>query len=159
MKRIGQDRLELALLALIAVICTGLSILQYRWTGEFSRAERERLRTGLSEQASRLARAFEDDLRRNCRALVPEERTMQEAGFLEAHRSRYTAWAAAHDDGFFSRVAVAAPEEGILKLCSLKRGGEMRPMEWPESWLTLRKAMTRRLQGTASRPAFRWIPR
>ena len=68
--RIGQKRLELALLSLIAVVCMGLAILQYRWTGEVSRAERARLSAGLTEQVGRLTRAFDDELRQNCRAIL-----------------------------------------------------------------------------------------
>ncbi len=72
MKRIGQNRLEWALLGLIALACAGLSFLQYQWTGELSRAERTRLRAALNDQAGRLIRAFDDELRENCRALLPD---------------------------------------------------------------------------------------
>ena len=53
MKRIHQPRLEWALLAIIAVVCAVLSFLQYRWTGEVSRAERARLRASLIEQVNK----------------------------------------------------------------------------------------------------------
>lgn len=59
-------------MGLIALLCAGLSILQYRWTGDVSRAERARLGSGLSQQAGRLAQAFDEELRENCRTLLPE---------------------------------------------------------------------------------------
>ena len=46
-KHLHQNRLEWALLGVIAIVCAVLSFLQYRWTGEVSRAERARLRSGL----------------------------------------------------------------------------------------------------------------
>ena len=63
MRGIRQNRLEWAMVGLIAAVCAALSILQYRWTGEVSRAERARLSSGLNEQMGRLARAFDDELR------------------------------------------------------------------------------------------------
>jgi hypothetical protein len=57
-KRIGQTRIEWALLGVIAVVCAVLSFLQYRWTGELSRAEPALLRAGLNEQLPRLVQAF-----------------------------------------------------------------------------------------------------
>lgn len=95
-KRIGQNRLEWALLGLIALACAGLSLLRHQWTGEVSRAERTRLRSALNDQAGRLVRAFDDELRQNCRALLPEAAEIREEGVREAHTSRYRQWASSH---------------------------------------------------------------
>ncbi len=40
---------EWGFLALLALLCAGLTWLQFRWTGEISRAEAERLRGGVRE--------------------------------------------------------------------------------------------------------------
>ncbi|MDQ6758769.1 MAG: hypothetical protein M3Z32_02745, partial [Acidobacteriota bacterium] len=115
MKRIRQNRLEWALVGLIALACAGLSILQYRWTGEVSRAERDRLRSGLNEQAGRLAQAFDDELRESCRAVIPAAADLRDKGIPEAHRSRYQGWAASHDASVFARIGIAVPEADTLR--------------------------------------------
>ena len=153
MKGIGQNRLELALLGLIAVVCLGLSILQHRWTGEVSRAERARLRSGLEDQAGRLTRAFDDELRESCRALIPDATDIREQGVLEAHRSRYERWASSHERGLFTRIGIAVPQQGNLALYGISsEGGAITPIEWPPEWETLRAAMTRRMHGEGPPP-------
>ncbi len=153
MKRIGQNRLEWALLGLIALACAGLSFLQYQWTGELSRAERTRLRAALDDQAGRLIRAFDDELRENCRSLLPDATEIREEGAREAHTSRYRQWASSHDRALLSRIGVAVPEHGALLLYGIDFDGRMNPMPWPLEWETLRAAMTRRVQGEGPPPA------
>jgi hypothetical protein len=111
-KRIGQARIEWALLGVIAVVCAVLSFLQYRWTGELSRAEPALLRAGLNEQLPRLARAFNEELRDNCTLLLPGAKEIREQGAAEAHRIRYQQWASAHERSLFTRIGIAAPEQG-----------------------------------------------
>lgn len=132
-------------MGLIAVLCAGLSIFSTEWTGEFSRAERARLSSGLNEQAGRLARAFDDELNQSFRALVPDRTEIRAEGMLEAHRSRYEQWASAHDASLFSRVAVVVPEQGRLTLHAIHSAGRMVSMEWPPSWQPLREAMIARM--------------
>ena len=153
-KRIGQNRLELALLGLIAVVCAGLSILQYRWTGELSRAERARLRSGLDEQVGHLARAFDDEIRESCAALVPDEAEIRGKGIQEAHRSPPT------KNGLRRMIEPCLrglewrrPEHGTLKLYGVDGEGRMSPMEWPANWETLRAAMSARMQGGGPPPS------
>ena len=40
----------------------------------------ERPRSGLNEQVSRLARAFDDELHESCMALIPDAAEMREVG-------------------------------------------------------------------------------
>jgi signal transduction histidine kinase len=152
-KRIRQNRLEWALLGLIAVVCAGLSILQYRWTSEVGRAERARLSSGLNEQAGRLARAFEDELRESCRAMVPDATDIREEGTLQAHRSRYQQWASSRERNLFLRIGIALPENGQLRLYGIDGEGRIAPIQWPPAWESLRDAMTSRMQGTGPPPS------
>ena len=152
MKRISQNRLELALLGLIAVVCSGLSILQYRWTGEVSRAERARLESGLNEQVLRLARAFDDEISESCRALMPDASELGSERTREAHQSHYKEWASSHERRLFERIGIAAPEGGTLRLYGFDAEGRMTPMEWPANWETLRAGMTARMQGPGPPP-------
>jgi len=153
MKQIGQNRLELALLGLIAVACTGLSLLQYRWTGEVSRAEQTRLRSGLNEQVSRLVRTFDDEVRENCRSLLPAAAEIRDKGIAEAHRSRHEQWVSSHEKSIFARIGIAVPERGTLRLYNLDSEGRMVPMEWPRDWETLRASIAARVQGIGPPPS------
>src|SRR4051794_19009590 len=145
-----QTRIEWTLLAVIAVVCAVLSFLQYRWTGELSRAEPVRLRAGLNEQVRRLAQTFDEEIRESCTMLLPDAEDLREQGAVEAHRIRYERWAASHDRSLL-RIGIAIPERGTLVLYGMGGDGRMAPMEWPAHWAMLREAMTDRMKG-AGRP-------
>jgi signal transduction histidine kinase len=144
---------EWALLGVIAVSCAGLSYLQYRWTDEASLAEKTALRAGLREQAQRLARAFDDELRQSCAALLPEAREIRELGRDASHRGRYQRWASRYDTGLFARIAIAAPENGSLRLYRFERAGELASIEWPAEWDGFRQAMIARMRGSGRPPS------
>ena len=151
-KRIGQTRIEWALLGVIAAVCGLLSFLQYRWTGELSRAEPALLRSGLNDELRRLSQAFNEEIREDCAPLLPDARELREAGSAEAHRVRYEQWAASHDPSLFARIGVAVPEQGVLRLYSINGEGRIAPMEWPSKWNELREAMTARSKGVGRPP-------
>ncbi len=152
MKRIRQARIEWALLGVIAVVCAVLSFLQYRWTGELSRAEPALLRAGLNEQVPRLAQAFNEELRDSWTMLLPDAKEIREHGTVEAHRIRYQQWASSHDRSLFTRIGIAAPEQGTLKLYGIDGEGRIAPMEWPPNWRALGDAMTARMKGVGRPP-------
>jgi signal transduction histidine kinase len=152
-KTIPQRRLEFGLLAVLAIVCTTMSILQYQWMGELSRAERARLRSGLNEQVLRLVRAFDEGISDSCTALLPNAAEVREEGFEKAHTSRYQEWAASHDAALFSRIGIAAPQDGQLKLYGFDRQGRIGSTEWPAEWKTLRAQMTARMNGTGPAPS------
>ena len=149
----GQARLEWALLGVIALVCAGLSFLQYRWTGQLSRDELGRLRAGLIEQVDRLARAFDDEIRQSCAALLPYANELREPGREEAHRIRYQQWATSHDRGLFGRIGVVVPEQAALTLYRLDGDGRIAPMEWPSEWQNLRAQMAARIKGGGRPPS------
>jgi signal transduction histidine kinase len=151
-KRIGQTRIEWALLALIALVCAVLSFLQYRWTGELARAEPALVRAGLNDQLRRLSQAFNNDIRENCTTLLPNAQEIRDAGAAEAVRNRYEQWIPSHDRNLFLRIAMATPERGEMILYGLDRTGDVDPMEWPTDWNDLRSAMTGRLEGLGRPP-------
>jgi signal transduction histidine kinase len=151
-KRVGQTRIEWALLAVIAFVCAVLSFLQYRWTGELSRAEPALLRASLNDQLRRLAQAFNNDIRDACLTLLPEPKEIAALGTIEAHKARYAQWVSSHDRSFFTRLAIAAPEKGKLSLFGIDSEGGIAPMEWPPDWEPLRSAMSSRLAGSGRPP-------
>ena len=152
MKRIGQTRIEWALLGVIAVVCAVLSFLQYRWTGELGRAEPALLRAGLNERLPRLVQAFNDEVRESCTLLLPDAKEVRERGTAEAHKARYGQWASSHNRSLFLRIGIAVPEQGTLRLYGIDDQGRIAPMEWPANWETLHQAMTGRMKGTGGPP-------
>jgi len=126
--------------------------LQYRWTGEVSRAERARLRSGLEEQVGRLVRAFDDEIRENCVVLMPEARELREEGEEKAHRLRYEQWRSAHPAALFAQIGIATPENGILKLYGFDTKGAIIPITWPANWETLHSEMAARLKNAGPPP-------
>jgi signal transduction histidine kinase len=152
-KRINQSRLEWALLAVIAVVCAVLSFLQYRWTGEVSRAERSRLRSGLDEEVGRFVRAFDDDIRENCTMLLPGDEELREEGAVRAHQLRYEQWKSAHRGELLARIGIVAPEHGILKLYGFDVQGRVTPMDWPPNWEILHAQMAARITDHGPFPA------
>ena len=148
----GQTRVEWALLGVIAVVCAVLSFLQYRWTGELSRAEPALLRAGLNEQVRRLVQAFNDEIRESCIAILPDAADLRREGMAEAHRTRYTQWTSSHDSSLFARMAVAAPEQGTMRLYMIDSTGRLAPADWPSAWQSLRESMTARVKGIGRPP-------
>ena len=152
MKRHGQTRIEWALLVLIGIVCAILSVLQYRWTGELTKAEPALLRAGLTEQLRRLGQAYNDELRENCRMLLPDSRELIESGTAEAVQNRYSQWSSSHDRNLFLRVAMATPSKGALLLYGTDRDGRVSPMEWPDDWDDLRTSMFARVKDAGRAP-------
>ena len=152
MKRIAPAAVEWALLGIIALVCAVLSILQYRWTGELSRAEPVFLRAGLNDQVRRLTQAFNEEIRENCVSLLPEASEILERGTLEAHRLRYEHWATSHDPNLFARIGIAVPESGALTLYLVDAPGKLATGAWPKNWGPFRAGMTARMNGVGRPP-------
>ena len=133
MKQMMRMRLEWALVAVLAFVCVGISIIQYRWSEELGRAERSRMRGGLENSARHIVRGFESDVRSASQALLPTAREIAGSGLAEAYRRRYLEWKSAPPaDQVFSRVAV---EEGGAGFHLIDASGGMQPAnrrQWEE---------------------------
>ena len=93
MDRKRQQALFSWLLAGVLVLLLGvLAVLQYRWIGEASQAERERLRSGLESSLRRLSRDFNTEITSACAALLPSFRQVEELGREGAYSARYARW-------------------------------------------------------------------
>jgi hypothetical protein len=143
-KRIGHTRMEWTLLAVIATVCAILSFLQYRWTGELSKAEPALVRAGLTDQLRRLSHAFNSEIRENCTMLLPSAEEVRETGTVKALRRRYEQWISTHDRSLFLRISMALQEKGELILYGIDAAGRIDPIEWPANWQDLRAAMVAR---------------
>ena len=146
--------LDWALLGLITLVCIVLSLLQWRWTGEFALAERVRLEAVLNEQTQHLAQAFDEELKAACVALLPSAAELLDAGTGSAHMSR---WHDAREEGgaaWFQHVAVAIPNEARTGVRLFRiDGAAWREESWPTGWQKLHDAMASRVRAEGGPPA------
>src|ERR1041384_8241426 len=87
-----QPWLPWASIALLAVLCGVLAILQYRWIGEIAGAERTRLRDALQAHLNNLSRALNDEVTIAANALVPSADSVDRLGRENAYSAQYVRW-------------------------------------------------------------------
>src|ERR1035438_1635112 len=104
--RLKQSYTEWGFVGLLAGFCAVLSVLQYHWTGQISRAEAEHLRTGINEQAQLFALAFDSELTKSCEALVPRDENLNYSNREAIHLQLFQQWKSGRPRPIFSRVAV-----------------------------------------------------
>jgi signal transduction histidine kinase len=132
----------------LLVLCIVLTVLQYRWTGDVSRAEAARLRAGLAEQVNSLANAFDVELARSCAALIPSRTELRETNCADAFAMRYREWRASNPRPIFRRVAVAVPTRNAVDLFAPdETTGKAALINWPVEWTPLREFVTRLVNG------------
>ena len=138
---------ETALIILLLAACSVLAFLQYRWTGEVSRAESDRLRASAAGRLEHLAGVFNDDIRRSVRDFVPSQEEVRRLGREQANAERLKQAAARMERPLFRRIAAAAPSaQGKLQLTEGRIGeGYFTQTDWPESpdWKNLKAELER----------------
>lgn len=149
-QRRAYDRwLPWLLIGILATSCTLLAYLQYRWTGELTRAETVSLQATLRAQTAQLATAFDTELLRTAAEYIPSARELERDGFEAAHQHRFRQAQSRSLRPLFRQIAIARPEGEELRFFSLDPAtGTPRPEPWPESWAPLRQhldAMRRRM--------------
>lgn len=134
-------------LGVLASVALALGILQYRWIGEISRAERQRLKSNLETSLSRVSRDFNAEVSAVCSRLMPatEGHTPSE----QEYAAQYERWKGTTSrSGMVQTIAVASPAAGSLTLRILDRArGMFTTAEWPREWLPLRERLISRLSG------------
>jgi signal transduction histidine kinase len=134
--------------ALMFVLCAGLTVLQYRWTGEIANAELIRLRGNLDEQSRALAHAFDAELSDNCEQLLPPRGEFNSRTVEVDLLGRFKSWKATNPRPMFSRIAVAVPAQNELQLSLLdQKSGQFIRTNWPGQWSALQENLTDKLSG------------
>ncbi len=125
-----------------------LGILQYRWIGEVSLAEHDRLRAGLQTSLQKLSQDFNSEIAAACAALLPAP-SDEEAETDEAYALRYARWReSTQHNGLFRRIALIRPEGETAVLRSLELDKAVFAAgEWPAEWSGLRDRIGARLSG------------
>jgi His Kinase A (phospho-acceptor) domain len=80
-----------ALVAVVLLLVPALAWLQYRWVGQVSEAERERMQRTLRTSAAQFATAFDGELSRAVVGLQLEGATLRDENWT-SYAQRYTSW-------------------------------------------------------------------
>jgi signal transduction histidine kinase len=117
-----------------------LGVLQYRWIGEVSRAERERLQATLRAALDGLGRDFDSEIAADCLALLPAGAGPGTEAPDAQVSARYLEWKRTTVHGrIFRRGAIAAAGEGSAYLHMLDlETGAFKEAAWPVEWEYLR---------------------
>ncbi len=133
----------------LAVLSACLGLMQYRWIGEVSRAERERLRASLQASLNRLSQDFNWELASACSALAPDDASRD--SIAAAREAEYAAkYLKARDTARHARmiksVSLAVPTGDSLILRTLDPAtGRFEAAEWPPAWLPVRSWFVEKL--------------
>jgi len=148
-----RNLIEWGFVVFLFVLCSILTTLQYRWTGEVSRAEAARLRAGLGEQAQALAREFDAELSEACAALKPARAELTATNREDALLARWRDGGATNARSIFRRIGVAVPSRGGVELLGLDEAStKVARTDWPADWSALREYVARMVNGGP--PAF-----
>ncbi len=143
------------LVALLGVLGLVMAVLQYRWTGELSRAEHDRLRDALQRSLARLSHDLDSDLTAAIIALQPTPTEIGRMGRESAYAARYGNWSAQNADSkLFHAIALAIPDGTRLELKRLDLSGRtFSQADWPAPWSSLREYLNSRLRGDRFAPS------
>ena len=76
----------------VVILTAVLGVLQYRWIGEVSLAERERLKAGLQASLHRLSQDFNTEITGLCAALLAGAPSGTESDREKAYAVNYSQW-------------------------------------------------------------------
>jgi signal transduction histidine kinase len=136
-----------ASVVLLVVLCAVVAVLQYRWIGEISEAERERLQEQLHTELNALHNSFSERIRDATTALQASTGEVERLGREEAYSARYRLWQRAGRP-LFQRIALAVPRNGSLEFESLDlASGQFARTPWPREWSRLQERLLSHLGG------------
>ena len=134
-------------IGLLAITCVVLALLQFRWIGEVSKAERQRLHEELTSKLNLLRRGFNEEIESAGAGLLPSTSQIDEVGREPAYAEQYKRWEASHER-LFRRIALAVPTDGSVELLLLDFDQKsFSKAEWPAEWAGLRERMLARRMG------------
>lgn len=148
---IGNERPWLAswiFLGLLAAAALVMGILQYRWIGAVSLAERDRLAASLQAGVNRIAQEFNARLATAVSTLaIPagiETTTEREREYA----ARYVRLRETQNGSVIRRVFIARPSENSMLLLKLDPEKSIfAPMPWPGEWESVRDRALAKYQG------------
>jgi len=123
----------------VAVLLGLLGLLQYRWIGEVSLAERATMRNKLDQGLRGISQAFDAEIASAATALLPSGTASGVTG--EEFTRRYLAWKnSSANQRLLRRVNRVRVVDGAPELLSLNPDrGTFQAIEWPASWGAVRR--------------------
>ncbi|MEO8130384.1 MAG: hypothetical protein ABI822_25010, partial [Bryobacteraceae bacterium] len=136
-----------ASVTLLGILCAVLAVLQYRWIGEITEAERGRLHDALLSRLSALSRSFNEQISKPAYALIPDAAQVETAGREGAYSAQYLRWKESHER-VFQHLALAVPDGDGLQLLTLNMDtAQFSRIDWPTDWLPMRDRLMQRMEG------------
>jgi signal transduction histidine kinase len=135
-----------AILGMVAVVCT-LAVLQYRWTGEISRSEQERLKANLTTSVRGFEQEFSYDFERLCEAfeIGPEASPENLESQIVRQQSDWERMATR--PALLARVDIWKLEEGHASFASFEPNGRsFVAASLPERLVSLHQYLERQAQ-------------
>ena len=142
------------LIALLGLLGLVMAVLQYRWTGDLSRAEQSRLKDALQLSLHRISQDLDSEVITAIRALQPTPAEIAAQGKEPAYRARFARWRAQNPEAkLFAAVGLAIPAGTQVELKQLNFSAlTFAPAEWPANWSGLREQLNGRLRGERPQP-------
>ena len=146
-----------AFIATLAGLSVLLAILQYRWIGEVSRAEQDRLKTNLHTALGRLRTEFNDNISQASNDLtlsgaeVPTDAAEREALYIQ----QFKHWRdLSHQERLFASIARIVPDKNgtaVIRLLDQQRVS-FRTIDWPQKWSPLRDEILKQIANEDDSP-------
>jgi signal transduction histidine kinase len=138
--------LSFGVLLALAAILTVLAVLQYRWSGQVSEAERERMRKGLNAATRQFQQEFHREIVRVCATFQMEPEEFSRTGRSQYFR-RYQDWmqTAAHPQLVANLFLWKLGQNGDALLLRLNEASmRLEPVGWPPRFEELRQRLAER---------------
>src|SRR4051812_18291018 len=143
---LGPHRSAWVSVGVLGALCAGLAIVQYRWIGEITGAERIRLQGELESRLAQTARAFNEAAAAVCFDLMPPAEVIERLGAEAAYSAQYVRWRERHGRAL-ARAGYATPFEGRLRLFVLNPAtARYEPSDWPAEWNGMEEHLMARLE-------------
>lgn len=133
-------------MALLVSLLAVMAVLQYRWIGEISEAERARLQVNLRTTLANISRDFDSQLIIAMAALAPTAEEVDDLGREQAYQTRYATWKSSGGRaGLFHGIALTwmDRDQPELRILSLETS-TFRKAEWTGEWSGMRDWMISR---------------
>jgi signal transduction histidine kinase len=143
---------------LLAILCTVLAVLQYRWTAQVAAGEQLRLKSNLDSRLELLRRSFNDRIDSACLAFVPASsdfaRQSAEQAYLEKYRSQHKA-----QQDIVESMALAVPKgDDLLLFVPDADDHHFVQSTWPSDWTATHDELFVRANGGHPGPSRPQIP-
>jgi signal transduction histidine kinase len=134
-----QARFAWLVLAVLGALSALLAVLQYRWLGEVSYGEKERMRAGVHASLQRLSQDFNNELTLAAAALIAQGPDEEDPAGEATYAARYAAWKEnTNHPALFRRVVLIVPRSGGVELRDLDlQHAVFRAGQWPPEWKRL----------------------